>query len=95
MKALPIAFQEGSALWALWVCLPLLFPLGQRVCCQTLVLPAVGEAAVLCIEPAVKAGWMLRAFANLLCHVAERPPLAQAAGGMRRLVSPPIVCSIS
>lgn len=92
---MPSAFQEGSALPALEICLPLFFPLGQQVGCKTSVLPAVGEAAVLRIELAVRAGWMLHAFANLLCHAAERPPLAQAAGGMHRLVSRAIMCSVS
>lgn len=80
---------------ALQVCLPLLFPLGQQVSCKTSVLPAVGEAAVLCIEPAVGTGWILHAFANLLCHAAERPLLAQAASEMHRLVSCAIMCSVS
>lgn len=91
-RALPIAFQEGSVLTSLWICLLLLFPLGHQVCCKTSVFPVVGEAAMFHIKPAVRAGWMLLAFANLLCHVAERPLLAPAASGMCRLVSCVIMC---
>jgi len=92
---LPTAFQEGSALPVLWVFLPLLFPLHQQLVYKTSVHPAAGEDAVLHIKPVVRVGWMLHAFANLICHVAERPPLAQRAGGMHRLVSRAIACSVS
>lgn len=63
----------------LWV--SVLFQLQQQIRCKTMIFPAVEEAVALCIELVDRAGQLLHAFANLLCHAAERPPLALAGHG--------------
>lgn len=59
----------------------MLFQLQQEIRCKTMIFPAVEEAVTLCIELVDRAGQLLHAFANLLCHAAERPPLALAGHG--------------